>query len=73
MKKRVITYIDGFNLYYGLKEKGWKRYYWLDIRKLSESLLKPWQELNEVKYFTARISAGEKNTPDKEWFYPGET
>jgi len=65
MKKRVITYIDGFNLYYGLKEKGWKRYYWLDIQKLSESLIKPWQELIKVKYFTARISAGEKDTPDR--------
>lgn len=25
---RVIAYIDGFNLYFGLKSKGWKRYYW---------------------------------------------
>jgi len=26
-KKRAIIYIDGFNLYYGLKEKEWTKYY----------------------------------------------
>jgi hypothetical protein len=25
--KRVIAYIDGFNLCFGLREKGWKRFY----------------------------------------------
>ena len=29
--QRVAVYIDGFNLYYGLKSKGWSRYYWLDL------------------------------------------
>ena len=38
---RVISYIDGFNLYFGLKDKGWKRYYWLDLAALSGALLKP--------------------------------
>jgi len=23
---RVIAYIDGFNLYFGMKEKGWRRF-----------------------------------------------
>ncbi len=27
---RVIVYIDGFNLYFGLKSKGWRRYFWLN-------------------------------------------
>lgn len=53
---RVIAYIDGFNLYFGLKSKGWRRYYWLNPRLLAEKLLKPGQELRGVKYFTARIS-----------------
>ena len=26
---RVIAYIDGYNLYHGLREQGWKRFYWL--------------------------------------------
>lgn len=55
--QRVITYIDGFNLYFGLKEKMWQKYYWLDVRKLSLNLLKPNQVLTSVKYFTSRISS----------------
>ena len=54
--KRVISYIDGFNLYFGLKGKGWTRYYWLNIKKLSENLLEKDQQLLLTKYFTARIS-----------------
>lgn len=54
--ERVIAYIDGFNLYFGLKSKGWQKYYWLDPRALAQNLLKPWQRLEMVKYFTARIS-----------------
>ena len=53
---RVIVYIDGFNLYYGLRSRNWRRYYWLDIHKLSTKLLKPGQRLKSIRYFTARIS-----------------
>jgi uncharacterized LabA/DUF88 family protein len=53
--ERIITYIDGFNLYFGLKSKKWKRFYWLDLRKLTLNLLKPSQELVKIKYFTAKI------------------
>src|SRR5437870_225149 len=53
--KRVIAYIDGFNMYYGLKSKGWNRYFWLDVQALSKNLLKPDQTLTHTKYFTARI------------------
>jgi len=38
---RVITYIDGFNLYFGLKSQGWERFLWLDVQALSRNLLKP--------------------------------
>jgi len=62
--KRVITYIDGFNLYFGLKSKGWRRYYWLDPRRLGAQLLRPGQELVATKYFTARIAADSRD-PDK--------
>ena len=64
MSQKVITYIDGFNLYYGLREKGWRKYYWLNLSDLSRNLLKPDQELAKVKYFTARISGGDKSMPD---------
>lgn len=52
---RVAVYIDGFNLFYGLRDKGWRRYYWLDLRLLSERLLRPGQTLEAVRYFTARV------------------
>jgi len=63
MTQRVITYIDGFNLYYGLKEKGWRKYYWLNMSELAKNLLGDDQELVAVKYFTARITAGYAGLP----------
>ena len=51
----MIAYIDGFNLYYGLRSKGWRRYYWLDLNRLAERLLRAGQTLAGVKYFTARV------------------
>lgn len=61
---RVITYIDGFNLYFGLRSKGWRRHYWLNLHKLSLALLKPGQQLDAVHYFTARIRANGHNVDD---------
>jgi len=55
-KERVIAYIDGFNLYFGLKESGFRRYYWLNLTRMIHNLLKPYQRIVEVKYFTTRIS-----------------
>jgi hypothetical protein len=34
MAHPVIAYIDGFNLYHGLREKGWKWAYWLNLQAL---------------------------------------
>ena len=51
--KRVIAYVDGFNLYFGLRAKGWKRFYWLNIRKVSEHLLRPDQTLAATNTATA--------------------
>ena len=61
---RVAMYVDGFNLYYGLKSKMWQRYYWLDLRSLGENLLLPDQRLMTVRYFTARILP-EPEDPEK--------
>jgi len=55
-EERVIAYIDGFNLYFGLKSKSWRRYYWLNIKLLAENLLKRSQKLVFTKYFTAKVS-----------------
>ena len=61
MKKKVIVYIDGFNLYFGLKSKGWKNFYWLNLVELSKNLLKEEQTLVKTKYFTSFVSI----PPDK--------
>lgn len=53
--ERVIAYIDGFNLYFGLREAGLRKHYWLDVLGLSRSLLRPGQELVGLKYFSARV------------------
>jgi hypothetical protein len=51
----VIAYIDGFNLYNGLREKHRRRYLWLDLEALCQSLLLPDQQLVSVRYFTAPV------------------
>lgn len=57
MAERVVAYVDGFNLYFGMKAKHWRRFYWLDVPALCLSLLKPSQTLVAVKYFTARVTS----------------
>ena len=52
---RVIAYVDGFNLYYGLRAKRWKKYYWLNIQKLVQQFIRPHQTLVATKYFTTII------------------
>ena len=61
---RVIAYIDVFNLYFGLRAKGWRKYYWLDLMALGRSLLKPGQTLVAAHYFTARIRADGQSGQD---------
>lgn len=61
-KERVAVYVDGFNIYFGMLEAGLEKLKWLNLRTLTESLLKPNQKLEEIKYFTSRVS----NNPDKQ-------
>jgi uncharacterized LabA/DUF88 family protein len=61
-KERVIVYIDGFNLYFGMREAGFDNCRWLDVEALAKNLLQTNQELVAVKYFTSRVS----NNPDKQ-------
>ena len=53
--KRVIVYVDGFNLYFGMRAKNWKRFYWLNVQKVAQHLLRPGQRLDATKYFTAKV------------------
>ena len=61
-KRKAIVYIDGFNLYFAMRDKNWRNLMWLDLVKLGQSLVRPDQELIRVKYFTARI----RNNPGKQ-------
>lgn len=61
---RVVAYMDGFNLYFGLRDRAWRKYYWLDLVALSTNLLKPGQILAGVHYFTTRIRNNGRNSPD---------
>jgi uncharacterized LabA/DUF88 family protein len=57
---RVAVYVDGFNLYFGLKAKHGRKYLWLDLQALAASLLRPGQTLELTTYFTARV----RNDPE---------
>ena len=59
--ERVIAYVDGFNLYFGIREAQLRQYLWLDVHKLAKKLLGPQQILGVTKYFTARISGAKKS------------
>ncbi|MGH3869971.1 MAG: NYN domain-containing protein [Pseudonocardiaceae bacterium] len=60
--ERVKAYVDGFNLYHGLREKHGRRYHWLDPEALITSLLRRDQSLVGIDYFTARV----RQQPDSE-------
>jgi len=61
MKNRSVIYIDGFNLYYGaVKNTPWK---WLDIERYF-SLLLPHDDIQAIKYFTAKILGSHKANQD---------
>lgn len=53
---KAICYVDGLNLYYGLKHREWRNYLWLDIPRLARSILASIaanDTLVATKYFTA--------------------
>lgn len=50
----VNVYVDGFNLYYGALKR--TPYKWLDLSLLTQALL-PSDAVQEIHYFTARVSA----------------
>ena len=67
-RERVIAYIDGFNLYFGIKAAGWRQHLWLDLLALAKNLSMDYQDINEVKYFTSRISGpGQKQARQSDY------
>jgi hypothetical protein len=61
---RVITYIDGFNFYFGIKSAGWNDCLWLNPCTLTENLLKENQLLCDAfedSFDTALIVSGDSD------------
>lgn len=52
--ERLMVYVDGFNLYYGMHEEFGRSTLWLDLVALAKSF-RPKQQLVAVKYFTAPV------------------
>lgn len=65
MTERVVAYVDGFNMYFGLREAGYRRHYWLDVAALAQQLLIPGQVLVASHYFSARIRDNGRNAADR--------
>jgi len=57
--ERVIAYVDGYNLYYGLRSKHWRWFYWLNVQEVVRRLLEPYQTLVGTKYFTTIVKRPE--------------
>lgn len=65
--ERVIVYVDGFNLYYGIRKTSYK---WLDLGALSR-LLFPGDDIVHIRYFTARVrgTANDPGAPERQKIY----
>jgi len=71
-KYPVVVYIDGFNLYFGIRwqaikqgsqeepDPRWYSYLWLDLHAMCTRMLTDRQDLVAIKYFTAPIIGGKK-------------
>lgn len=73
----VIAYIDGYNLYNGLKDKKWNCYYWLDLRKLCLNLIGILRKqkfldgdftLRDTKYFTSKVKRNPKRHEEQKTY-----
>ena len=73
MSQKVVVYFDGFNYYEGLRKKGWRKYYWQDLVKFVEFFLRPHQELEQVRYFSAIQKNIEKAKRQDKFFQANKT
>lgn len=62
---RTICYVDGFNLYYGMKDAGLEDCMWLNAREMATALVRLPFVLSNTKYFTARISGNHPGDSDE--------
>jgi uncharacterized LabA/DUF88 family protein len=68
---RVNVYVDGFNLYYGIKkyDSQGKNYRWLDLNRLAQLLL-PSHQICRIRYFTAKVDGRhDSQSPKRQQIY----
>lgn len=53
---RYSFYIDGFNVYYSLKDRRFRKYKWLNYRKLAEGIVRPGDTISQIYYFTTFVT-----------------
>lgn len=63
----AVIYVDGMNLYHGLKAKYGRKYLWLDLYALASQLRQP-DTIMKVRYFTT-IVAGEPDAARRQETY----
>lgn len=52
--QRIVAYVDGFNLYHGMRQMTGRRYHWLDLEMLCRRTSRG-QQIHKINYFTARV------------------
>jgi uncharacterized LabA/DUF88 family protein len=66
---RTNVYIDGFNLYYRLLKEN-LQCKWLDLKALATALLQPQNQIQTIRYYTARISGRfDQSAPARQQIY----
>jgi uncharacterized LabA/DUF88 family protein len=54
--KRYRFYIDGFNVYYSLNNRRFRKYKWLDYRKLAQTIIGTNDSVSGILYFTTFVN-----------------
>jgi uncharacterized LabA/DUF88 family protein len=67
--QNAIVYIDGYNLYNGLKKAGIRKYLWLNLNEFASKLLLPHQTLVKTKYFTSVEKIDPKSRKRQETYF----
>ncbi|VVM27095.1 hypothetical protein BSPWISOXPB_4433 [uncultured Gammaproteobacteria bacterium] len=59
-QQKIIVYIDGFNLYYGIRSLG-QSYKWLNAEVLANSFVELNNTIVSVKYFTTKLNGNNED------------
>lgn len=52
---RYCFYIDGFNVYYSLNNRRFRKYKWLNYRNVAENIIKTGDSITGIYYFTTYV------------------